>query len=194
MKEERLKELLEKYYNGETSLEEERILSELFCGDETIPGYEAEKEIFRHYGEMTIIPAPADDLEKKIMDSIDGYEMKRKQTLRRVRLYSSISIAAAIALFAVFYFFLKQKAEPRDTFSDPRIAYTETVRVLNEVSLKLNRGMEELKPVALISSSARASLRSVKRSASMLKTNLKPMNVVNKLSEVNDGIIKNNNK
>ena len=108
MKEELLKELLVKYYKGETSLEEERILKECFSGNEVLPGFEAEKVIFSHYSVMSTTQDAPDDLEVRILDSINSYESNHRRTGKKLRIYSSISIAAAFMLFAVSYFLLEK--------------------------------------------------------------------------------------
>jgi predicted Zn-dependent peptidase len=49
MTENRLKEILDKYYEGESSPEEELELKKYFSGNDVLKGYEAEREIFRQY-------------------------------------------------------------------------------------------------------------------------------------------------
>ena len=122
MKEELLKELLEKYYNGDTSVEEELSLKEYFSGDEVHPGYEAEKEIFRLYSASEEITAPDDGLEARIKLAIDHLEEHQSKQTPVIRRYTVMSIAAALLILVASYFMLKHHAEPEDTFSDPRLA------------------------------------------------------------------------
>lgn len=189
MKEELLKELLEKYYNGETSIEEELRLKEYFSGKDVLPGYEAEKEIFRLYSASGQIAAPDDELEARIKIAIDHLEepkMKRTPVIRR---YTVMSIAAGLLILIASYFMLKHHAEPKDTFSDPRLAYAETMKILNEVSYKLNKGTSALEPVRKVARAAQSGLGSVSKSASVLTDNLKQIRMIDKISNANLGSI-----
>lgn len=87
--------LLDKYYRGETSLEEEKelkynILSEEFDS--------SEKDIFGFYGEAVNVP---DDLEENLMNGIIEEQNKRK--VKRMWIYR-ISSAAAVLLIALTVF------------------------------------------------------------------------------------------
>jgi len=44
MKEEKLKQLLDRYYDGNTTSEEEKELKEYFSGTDIFPGYELKKK------------------------------------------------------------------------------------------------------------------------------------------------------
>ncbi len=57
MKEEKLRQLLNKYYDGNTSPGEEKELKQYFSGNAILPGYEAEKDIFRHYARSENVPS-----------------------------------------------------------------------------------------------------------------------------------------
>ncbi|HOF54888.1 MAG: hypothetical protein WBK43_01575 [Prolixibacteraceae bacterium] len=93
MKEERVKQL-ERYYRGETSLEEEKLLKEEIMAAE---GNSPEKDFFSLCaGESQLPPG----LEKEIFAKVDG-EIRRKRT--RIRLYSLISVAASLALIITLY-------------------------------------------------------------------------------------------
>ncbi len=183
MKEEKLKELLAKYYNGDSSLEEEMMLKEYFEGDIILPGYETEMEIFRHFRGSGTMSAPPDDLEMRIRESIDDLEKTRGKNFT-IRWYFAMSGIAAVLLITIgFYFFFKHNAGPRDTFSDPVIAYAETMKVLNDISIKLNRGTQALKPIGKIESAARLSIESIDRSATLLTNSIKPIESISRLSD-----------
>jgi hypothetical protein len=191
MKEELLKELLEKYYSGDTSLEEEHRLREYFSGDVVLPGYEAEIEIFRLYSVSGEISYPDDILEGRIKDAIDHLEEHHSRRILPIRRYALVSIAAGLMILAVSYFMLRQHAEPEDTYSDPRLAYAETIKILNEVSVKLNKGTAALKPVSKMRRAAETGFLSVSKSASLITENLKPISRLNRISEVNQEMINN---
>jgi hypothetical protein len=181
MKQEELKKLLEQYYNSNTSTEDEITLRDYFSGDDVFPGYEAEKEIFNHYSAEEKIPAPSGDLEHRIIKSIDDLENTRSIP-GRTRYIAIISVAATFIILIGSYFFFIRSQEPKDTFSDPRIAYAETMKILNEVSVKLNKGTSRLQPINKLNNAARKSIESVDRSTSMISSSLKRIEVIRKLS------------
>jgi hypothetical protein len=183
MKEEKLKELLEKYYNGDSSLEEERLLKKYFEGDIILPGYEVEKDIFIHFSRPGDIPEPSENLEMRIRESIDNLDTKQKKTISFRWYYATAGIAAILMITFGLLFFLKQNAEPKDTFSDPVLAYAETMKVLNNISEKLNKGTKSLKPVGKLESAAKLSIESIDRSVVILSNSIRPIENLNRLSD-----------
>jgi hypothetical protein len=118
-----LERLIGKYYSGETSLEEEKILRDFFTGGNIPEGYEAEKEIFGFYSSEMKIPEPSADLETRIimgLEKKDGWIDFIKS--RRIIL-SAISAAAGLLILTGSYFFIIHRSESKDTYSDPQIAY-----------------------------------------------------------------------
>src|SRR4030042_4414728 len=172
MKEEKLKELLERYYNGDTSQSEEAELNKYFAGNEICEGYEAEREIFRHYSGSEIIPVPSVDFEERIIEALDDLENKHKNKSFRKRYIMIMSAAAAILILIGSYFIFFYQTEPEDTFTDPQLAYAETMRILNEVSVKLNKGTEALKPINRLQYMS-TGLITMERSADIISKNLK---------------------
>lgn len=172
MKREELKKLLEKYYDGETSREEEERLKNFFSGDGVFPGYEAEKEIFSHYAGSERIPVPSVDFEDRILKGIDDLEKKQRSISLKKRYITVISAAAAILLLIGTYFVFFNKEAQKDTFSDPQLAYAETMKILNEVSVKLNKATEALKPLNKMQDAMETGLESIDRSATIISTNL----------------------
>jgi len=194
MKEEKLKELLERYYNGDTSQSEEAELKKYFAGDETCEGYEAEREIFRHYSGSEIIPVPSVDFEERIIEALDDLENKHKNKSVRKRYIMIMSAAAAILILIGSYFIFYHQTEPEDTFSDPQLAYAETMKILYEVSLKLNKGTEALKPMSRIYNATQTGINSVDKSAVIISKNLKRIKFLDQNSAEVNGTTNKNNK
>lgn len=182
MNEEKLKQLLERYYSGSSTREEEELLKDYFNGNDIIPGYDEEKEIFSHYSAMDVYPDPSDDLEERIQKTIANIGQHRIRKIIRMPLPALISIAAMILLLIGSYYMFILKAEPRDTYSDPKIAYVETMRILNDISAKINKRTMELKPIARLSIVTRTSLESIDRSTTIFAAGLQELQVFDKLS------------
>lgn len=178
MSNEEIKKLLAKYYNAETSEDEELELKEFFNSEDVPAEFQDEKSIFLYYHEIGIIPSPSEDFEQKILAEIEKEEYKdRKSGFRKIILTYS-GIAAGILLLAVSYFFLLNESEPRDTFSDPKIAYAETMKILYDVSARLNNGTKTLGTIGMMQEITGESLKTINLPGSIVQEKLKPLNRV----------------
>jgi hypothetical protein len=193
MKEEKLKELLEKYYDGNTSEVEETELRKYFSGDDIIDGYEAEKEIFSHYSCSEFIPVPSADFEARIVKAVDDLGTDQGNKYLRKRRIAILSTAAMVLILIGSYFLLFNQPETEDTFSDPRLAYAETIRILNEVSVKLNKGTQALKPIGKIQIATQTGIRSVDRSAVLISKNLNRIKLLQQISIKDNQLYNGNN-
>lgn len=183
MKAEELDKLLEKYYSGESSENEELTLKKFFQGDTVPEGYEAEQEIFSLYSLSETIPEPSTDFEERIVAKIDLIEKNNKSAItRRIVLYS-LSTAAGLLIIAGSYFFLNSSREPKDTFSDPKIAYAETMKILLDVSSKLNKGSKALEPLGKINKTTNESIKSINKSARIIGKGLNSVSNLDKAAK-----------
>lgn len=73
---------------------------------------------------------------------------------------------------------------PKDSFSDPEIAYTETMKLLNDISLKLNKGTESLKAIRKFEDATLVSKRSLEKSTEILSETIKQIEPVIQLSDL----------
>jgi hypothetical protein len=145
-----IEELLEKYYNGETTLEEERKLHWYFQTHDVPMHLKPDAEIFRyHYRQTREEVSPG--LSERLAKLIDEQNRKSKYFLpvRTIRLISAVAASVLILLalwIGVGRNIMQQKQVARytDTFDDPQLAYLETKKALILVSEKLNAGTEHL--------------------------------------------------
>jgi hypothetical protein len=179
-----LNRLLEKYYKGESTETEEAKLRRFFSGENIPEGYDAEKAIFSYYDEANAKPEPSYDFEARILDGIDRYEEGRRKFSIRRHLIPSLSTAAGILLLAGSYFFFIHRSEPRDTFTDPQIAYAETMKILMNVSSQLNRGAMALEPVGKMNEMTTKSLQSIHKSTKIVERNLKSLDYLERAIEI----------
>ncbi len=86
MNAEEIKRLLERYYNAETSEDEEIELRRFFNQDDVPVDLSDEKEIFIYYDKLSDIQGPSADFERKIIASIDRLEdlKTKKSGFRRI--------------------------------------------------------------------------------------------------------------
>ncbi len=170
-----LNSLLEKYYSGESTEEEESALREYFSGDNIPEGFEAEKEIFSFYKSEADIPGPSFNFGEKIMAGIDASEDRGFTMNYRRYLMPMLGAAASILILAGSYFFLSQNNKLQDTYSDPKIAYAETMRILYGVSSKMNKATMELEPVGKLNQMTTKSFKTLNKSTGIIEKNLKSL-------------------
>ena len=184
MKEEELKRLIEKYYNGESTEEEESSLRDYFRKNNISEGYEAEKIIFGYFDKSKEMPEPSVDFEARILAGIDASESSRRSRTMKKYLLPILSAAAGLLLLGGSYFYFIVRAEPMDTFTDPEIAYAETIKILREVSSQMNRGTQVLEPVGKINKVTKKSFETINKSSRIVEKNLKNLELLDKASEI----------
>ncbi len=151
-----IKQLLEKFYDGQTSLEEEVHLKEYFAGDSIPEELLEDKELFVSMGAADREVSIPGDLNTKLIDTINAAERKETR-VKRINLYSFSGLAAGLLIIlAVYFAFLRES--PADvmaqyTIQDEELAYQEAKKALNFVSAKLNKGTAELKPLRIVNKS-----------------------------------------
>ena len=148
----KIKDLLEKYHNGETTLEEEKQLQEFFSQTDIPANLNIYKHQFQFFIDSHKESIPDSDFEKKVLTRLNDIEKIPQTKSRNNYLYIVTGIAASI-LFVIglsFQFgdidFMKQAevTQIEDTYKDPEKAYEETKKTLLFVSKKLNQGLDEL--------------------------------------------------
>jgi hypothetical protein len=195
MNAEELDRLLGKYYNGESTEEEEKALRDHFKNGGVSADYEAEKVIFGYYSEAGEVHEPSEGFESGIMSEIDNISTREKSRKFRKHILPYLSAAAGILILAGSWFFFVHRTESADTFKDPKIAYAETMKILMNVSTRLNHGTQSLEPVGKISEMTTRSFKSISRSASIIDNSLKNLENIQKAIELrNFPSVKNLNK
>ena len=137
MKEDELKRLIDKYFEGNSTDDEEIILKK-HLAEQRAGGFDAERDILAGFSESENFPDPSEDLEIKILKAIDEIDSQESKKISKRFYISVLGLAATFLLLAGSYFLFVYKAGPKDTYNDPQIAYTETMKILNDISVKLN--------------------------------------------------------
>ncbi len=140
----KIEELIGKYERGETSLEEELELR-IFFAKENVPihlsGYRALFSFYRKAGEEEMADS---DFDSRILAIISEEQIQEPEGRKPRRLYPFLAAAASMVILFGLYIFLSSRQQPRDTFDDPALAYSETKKILLQVADNLNDGVEEL--------------------------------------------------
>ena len=143
-----VRELLRRYYQGDTSLEEEDLIRDYFCCNKSIPiDLMVEKEIF--CPELSNSSELQFDLEAGILDAIDKAQSRQSSLRgRTVKLATVWAAAASVVILLGLAWFLSNRTTETmmvDTYDDPYVALQETQRVLALVGSKINRVQNEMR-------------------------------------------------
>ena len=150
MDSEKLNELLQKYWNCETTLEQERQLQTYFQG--VVPdSLKDTASLFRYFEAQR---------NKKISDvSFDSGVINRIKHPAKGKiaslLYNSMRIAAGIIVLIMAVWFVRlevRKSDPveiADTYDDPKMAFEETKKALMMISRSFNTAEEQARKINL---------------------------------------------
>jgi hypothetical protein len=189
MKKEELDRLISRYYTGSTTKEDERELISFFSGNDIPDGYEAEKAIFRYLEDASEIPEPSPDLEARIIAGLDFSENQGR--VRRLLITLS-GVAAAIIIMTGSWFLLTTSNKPADTFTDPQLAYEETLKILYDVSSRMNQGAAAMEPFTKINSSLK-SLQVISKSTETFQNSFRSLDHLQKAIEITQSPSNRNN-
>ncbi len=151
-----VKALLDKYFAGDSSLQEEQQLQEYFSGTHVDASLMEEKVFFLATYDMQRLPETDEKVEQqlrgKLSHLIDGWNMVEKtsvRSVRRVDLRWIAGIAASLAILFSFGYFLNNHQREtsvamHDTYTDPRDAAVEAQKALMKFSVDLNKGLDKV--------------------------------------------------
>ncbi|MHA7944698.1 hypothetical protein ACJOV8_016600 [Formosa sp. 3Alg 14/1] len=124
----KIEHLLEKYENGETTLQEEQQLQAYFSQDKIESHLEVYRPLFAYF--------------KANQNETFNKDIALKTNKKPI--YAWLSVAAIAVLMLGFYFKstqnISQTHDDLGTIQDPQLAYEEVVRSLELISKSLNKG------------------------------------------------------
>lgn len=141
-----IKELLDKYFDGETSLEEENRLRTYFTQEdiaETLRPYQPLFQFFTAEREITL----GKDFDRQLLEKIDA-KPRPKPMIRRLNTWV-VRVAALVALAVGLWMIYPETPQPEEVAAidwskyEPKTveeAYTITRKALLRTSDELNRG------------------------------------------------------
>lgn len=128
MESSKINNLLDKYFEAETTTAEEDILKAYFAGNHIAEEHIVYQPLFKHFTEQKQVQAP---------------EWKHKVVQKRKPLYYWISVAAAVVLIFAIGWQQHQKVQEQKA----ELAYHQAKEALKMLSLNLNKGISELNHV-----------------------------------------------
>lgn len=140
-----IKELLDRYWEGETSIKEEKLLRTYFNSNQVAKELEPFRPLFVYYK------------EQKAKTTTQSFEnLKRKPIVHRL-LPTWLTVAASVLILLMagtFCYVNQTNSSPsvfaadetlKDTYEDPEKAYKEAKAALFLISKGLNKGMKKTK-------------------------------------------------
>ena len=140
-----IKKILDKYWEGETSLQEEQLLKDYFNSNQVAKELESFRPLFVYYKK---------EQEKTSTQSFE--KLKKKPVVHRLVPTWLVAAASIVLVLAVGTFcYLNQSNSntaifavdetTKDTYEDPQKAYEEAKAALMLISKGLNKGMTKTK-------------------------------------------------
>jgi hypothetical protein len=148
----KIEQLVIKYENGETTLQEEALLKDYFSKETVAPHLEMYKPMFVYF------------LAAQQEQSTKDVALKPRKTYG---IYKWISVAAVAVLMFSLYTQINKPVQ----YSDEQIvAYNKTVGALNLLSSTFNKGTENLQALDIMSSNFKKGAQSLEHVDAFTKT------------------------
>ena len=147
MESQKIHTLLQKYFEAETTLDEENELITYFNSGKVAEELEMYIPIFSGIKGLSGCTQP--ELEDDLMNYI--LESEHKEKLRYRWMWQIVTgVAASLILVILAVNFYSSDTTWKDTFTDPDQAYVEATKTLDFVAGKYNKAFAQLKPVSKI--------------------------------------------
>ena len=146
-----IEELLERYYDGKTSVAEEKTLKDFFTKEEIPAHFSAEREMFLQMAKVQ----PPQGMDQRLEELIDQWDTTERRSIiaasrrRSIRLQWVASIAASLFLLfgAGWYIYKPQPTIRQDTCATPEEAYAQAEKALVMISTALNKGLKQMEVI-----------------------------------------------
>lgn len=142
-------ELLQKYWNCETTLEEEKQLREYFGGNNIPDQWKETAALFRYFEETKKKSLNDLAFESQVMRKVHG--PKRSKVAKLV--YNTMRIAAGLAVVIAATWFVRREVRETipqavvDTYDDPQLAFEETKKALLMISKSFGTAEEHTRKI-----------------------------------------------
>jgi len=143
-----IEKLLDRYFEGETTLLEETRLREFFASGNVPDQWKNLERYFSHIEQERSLLLDNPEFDAKIMMQVKESKLAVITDIRRPWIYWLSGVAAGILiLVAIFVRFDPFSRKIDDTYKDPKVAYLEAKKALLYISEKFNQGTRNLEVV-----------------------------------------------
>ncbi len=147
-----IESLLEKYWNCDTSLEEEKQLKAFFAAENVPPSLKETAELFSYFQNQRQRPLADGSFDANILKKLKQVSPEGKV----IKMFSNVAkIAAGVVVLAAATYMVRQEvrksypAEVADTYSDPKLALEETKKALMLISKGFGKAQKEASKIEL---------------------------------------------
>lgn len=173
MESQRIIILLQRYFEAETTLEEENELITYFTSGEVDQELKMYVPMFSGIRDISVEENA--NLSDELMDYILESEHKEKVKYRWMwQMVTGVAASVIVVMLSVNYY--NSRTQWKDTFTDPQQAYAEASKTLSFVAGKYNQGLAQLKPIGKIESAVNPLNSGMKK----LNKGFDQMNEINK--------------
>ena len=151
MESQKINILLQKYFEAETTIDEENELITYFTSGEVDENLKMYVPMFSGMKELSAEEdhGLGDDLMNYILES------EHKEKLRYRWMWQMVTgVAASVILVMLAVNFYSSQNAWKDTFTNPDQAYSEATKTLEFVAGKYNKGLAQLRPIGEIENAA----------------------------------------
>jgi hypothetical protein len=155
MDSDKIKDLLERYWNCETTLEEEQWLRDFFNSNEVPQSLQQEAQLFQYLKQQQNVKLNDLNFEQKLKQKLQPKEGKVRSLLM-----TGMKLAAGISVVVASFWLVRQelnKEQPEevvDTYNDPQKAFEETKRALQLISKNFGKAQKASTNINLINEAA----------------------------------------
>jgi hypothetical protein len=145
--------LLEKYWNAETTLEQEQELREFFKGSEVPENLNEAATLFRYFEEEKSKKLNENfdaDVTKKVQQRQGGKIIPMTNWFQIARVAAGIVVVVAAVYLTGAEIRKRTPKEIADTESDPKLAFEETKKALMMISKNFHKAQREASMINLL--------------------------------------------
>jgi hypothetical protein len=150
----KIEEILNRYMEGESTLEEEALLKEYFSQPHLQERHREMKDLFLYLNISQKESAPPFDVTTELNTLIEKeWKSETRGRFKRILAWAGSAAAVLVLTFGIFRYTNKPEYVIKDTYKDPKLAYAETKRALMLVSRTMNHSTANLKYLSKVDES-----------------------------------------
>jgi hypothetical protein len=149
--------LLEKFYEGNTTLREEKSLRDFFHGDNVPEPLKQHQHLFNYFSDEQRVEIADQDFEQKLTvhlaEELSEVPVIRMNNNRGRIAYLTTIAAGVLLLIGLFFTFQKEmfKGSPElSGISNPEVVYADASQALLLVSGNLNHGLHQVEKLQMV--------------------------------------------
>ncbi len=141
----KIEQLLDAYFEGETSVAEEKMLQEYFNGDEVAPHLEVYQDMFAFFATAKL---------EKTNRTLEFAETKKQPLYLQMRRWYSVAALVVVALGVTFFVQNNSNSLSPSEQREAEIAFEKTKEALNFFSYQFNESAQKLSVIGEFENSA----------------------------------------